>query len=194
MLELHDVAALIEPEQPIIKRWGERQCVGTAIAGIVEPCNRNEHVAQRPVDGCPIAAIDPLVPLMRQQARQLEFRLALVDELLLAIGDGLSRLPNRRRVEGLSVLDMRRNPSHADAKGLSQRWDRDRAAHDSASLVHRRLSAKVILIRLDCREANTKRALHFQIAPFVSRSRAASIAALSISMPKRVGKLRRGAI
>ena len=68
MLDLRHVSARTEAEEPIVERRGQRPGVRPAIAGVIELGRRGEHVADRPLDRRPIAAIELLTALMRQEA------------------------------------------------------------------------------------------------------------------------------
>ena len=65
MLDLRHVSARIEAEEPIVERRGQRQGVRPAIAGVIELGHRSEHVAERPLDSRPIAAVELLTAFVR---------------------------------------------------------------------------------------------------------------------------------
>jgi hypothetical protein len=132
---------------------------------LIELGHRGEHVTQRPLDRCPIAAIELLTVFMCQEAGKPEIRLAAVDELLLAIGNRLGGVLRRRQVERLTIFQIPGDPPHAEAEGSPQHWHRNSSPHDGAGFVGRWLAAVIVVTGLDRGEAGAKRPLQFEKSP-----------------------------
>ncbi len=103
MLDLRNVAAGVEPEQPVVERRCQRQCKGATVAGLIELGHGRQNVAKCLLDGRPVAPLQLLASIMRQQTGKLEIRLSAIDEFLFAIGDGFGSVLGRRQIERLGV-------------------------------------------------------------------------------------------
>ena len=165
MLDLRDVGARVEPEEPIVERRSQCQGVWPAIAGVIELGHGGEHVAERPLDRRPVAAIELLAAVMRQEAGKPEIRLAAVDELLLAVGDRLGGVLRRGQIERLTIFEIPGNPPNAETKRSPQHRHRNGAPHDRAGFVGRGLAAVIVVTGLDGGQAGAERPLQLEKPP-----------------------------
>jgi hypothetical protein len=104
-----------------------------------------EHVAERAVDRSPVAALELLPTLVRQQSGKPEVGLTPVDELLLAIGNRLGGILCRRQVERLAVFQKTGDSPNAEPKGSPQHRYGYSAPHDGAGFVGGRLAAIIVV-------------------------------------------------